>query len=153
MKRTGSMFALTDAFAALISSCTVMNKSMKEPNSRVDFTKNDFTISEQVSGTGQTTKVFDIDWYRLFHATNTASLSETHGNGEMINYAKIPVIGSFIIDETVNYALYDMMNKNPGYDIVFYPQYETRIRRPFLGLGIIYKKTTVKATARLAKFK
>lgn len=41
------------------------------------------------------------------------------------------------------------MNANPGYDVVVYPQYETKIERP-IGLGI-FKITTVKVTARLGK--
>jgi len=140
------------AFTSLISSCTVMNKSMREPYSRVDFVKSDFTISDQTSGVGKTTKVLCIDWYRLFHSEDAGTVVGESG-GKLINFSKIPVVGGFITDKTANYALYDMMNKAPGYDIVFYPQFETRIRKPILGLGFIYKKTTVKATARLAKFK
>jgi hypothetical protein len=45
------------------------------------------------------------------------------------------------------------MSKNPGYDVVFYPQYEKHVRRPILGIGFIYKKTTVIAKARLGKLK
>ena len=152
MKTKTLLLATTVAFASLISSCTVMNKSMREPYSRIDFVKSDFTISEQTSGTGATTKVLCIDWYRLFHTTDAGTVVGESG-GKLINFAKIPVVGGFITDKTANYALYDMMNKAPGYDIVFYPQFETKIRKPFLGLGFIYKKTTVKATARLAKFK
>jgi hypothetical protein len=42
------------------------------------------------------------------------------------------------------------MENNKGYDVVFYPQYEVTVRRP-IGLGFIYKVTTVKATTRLGK--
>jgi hypothetical protein len=46
-----------------------------------------------------------------------------------------------------------MMKNNPGYDVVFYPQYEAIVKRPVIGIGLIYKKITVKATARLGKMK
>jgi hypothetical protein len=45
------------------------------------------------------------------------------------------------------------MFTNPGYDVIFYPQYETKISKPALGLGFIVKITKVKTTARLGKLK
>jgi hypothetical protein len=44
------------------------------------------------------------------------------------------------------------MYTNPGYDVIFYPQYETIISKPLL-LGCIVKITKVKTTARLGKLK
>jgi len=41
------------------------------------------------------------------------------------------------------------MKKNPGYDVVLYPQFETK---KFV-IPFIYSKTKVKATARLGKIK
>jgi hypothetical protein len=43
-----------------------------------------------------------------------------------------------------------MMKKNPSYDVIFYPQYKTTIKRP-IGIGFLYKVITVKATARPGK--
>jgi hypothetical protein len=153
MKKIALGFASMIAFTALMSSCSTMNKSMREPNSRVDFTKNDFQLSEQVTGMAKSTKVLDIDWYRLFHKNDMAAVEGQGNNGELVNLSKIPVVGSFIADRTASYALYDMMNKNAGYDVIFYPQYEVKVHKPVLGIGLIYKKTTVKAMARLAKLK
>jgi len=132
---------------ALLASCTTMNRSMKEPNSRVDFTKADFSFSQQVSGTASSTKIIGIDWSRIF-------MGKT-GNIEgaiNISLATIPVIGTVLSDNTANYALYELMQANPGYDVVFYPQYETTSSKPII-IGFLYKKTTVKVTARLAKLK
>jgi len=70
-----------------------------------------------------------------------------------INMANIPVVGTMLLDRTANYALYELMLNNPGYDVIFYPQYETKIVRPILGIGFFTKITTVKATARLGKLK
>jgi hypothetical protein len=58
-----------------------------------------------------------------------------------------------VVDKTANYALYELMQKNPGWDVVFYPQFETKIEKPVLGIGFIYKTSTVTTTARLAKIK
>jgi len=146
--------ALIACAAITTSSCTVMNKTMREPYSRVDFVKSDFNISEQVSGTATTTKVIGIDWHRLFHSNDMGDVNGEYGNsGLSSSVAKVPVVGSFVIDKTAGYALYDMMNKTPGYDIVFYPQFDAHIKKPVLGIGFFYKKTTVTAKARLAKFK
>lgn len=61
----------------------------------------------------------------------------------------IPVIGSFFGDKTESYALHELITSNPGYDVVFYPQFETKKFAP--GLGLFYNVTTVKATARRGK--
>ena len=73
------------------------------------------------------------------------------GGINALSLSSIPVIGNYIGDKTSAYALHDMMENNQGYDVVFYPQYDTKVSRPFLGLGFIIKKTKVKATARLAR--
>lgn len=57
-----------------------------------------------------------------------------------------------MVDQTANIALCQMMTENPGYDVVYYPQIESTDFRP-VGIGLIYKETTVTVTARLAKLK
>jgi len=47
------------------------------------------------------------------------------------------------------YALFDLMEKNPGYDVVFYPQYETKIT----GIPLLFQKSQTTVKARLAKIK
>jgi hypothetical protein len=122
---------------------------MREPNVRVNLVADDFAVSDQVSGTASSTKILSIDWQRLFNNES----ADVNAGGANISLASIPVVGSTISDRTVNYALYNLMYQNPGYDVVIYPQYSTKVSRPFLGLGFIYSKTTVKATARLGKLK
>lgn len=130
---------------SLISSCTSTNKLMREPNSRVEFKKDDFTFSPQVTAEATSNQIFGIDFSRLFNQT-TGSVNPTAFN--------VPVFGSvfFAPSPAASYALYELFKKNEGYDVVFYPQYETTVKRP-IGLGFIYKKTTVKVTAKLAKVK
>lgn len=134
-----------------LSGCTATNHSMREPNANMQWEKADFSYSEQVSGEASTTRVFMIDWSRLFKK-ESGSIESTIAGSLPISLSDIPVIGGFITDRTVNYALYDMMQKNPGYDVVFYPRYETTVKSP-IGLSFIVHTTKVKATARLAKIK
>ena len=47
---------------------------------------------------------------------------------------------------------FKMMQQNPGYDVVIYPQVESYRHAPVLGTDI-YSKTTYKVTARLGKLK
>jgi hypothetical protein len=120
---------------------------MREPNSRLELVKSDFSLSDQVSATATTTTILGIDFKRLFNKkTGTV-------DGGSVSLSSIPVIGNAFSDKTSSYALYELMQKNPNYDVVLYPQYETKVIRPILGIGLIFKKTTVKASARLAQLK
>ncbi len=147
------------ALIAAFSSCTTMNHSMKHPNTLVNLNKSDFTLSDQVTAEATSTKILGIDFERLF----TKRMGTVEGGGigagssrgsiysQAISLAVIPVIGTFIGNKTANYSLFNMMKENPGYDVVFYPQFETKVFKPVLGIGFITKITTVKTTARLGK--
>ena len=148
MKKTLAILVL--AIGILSTSCSNINKSIREPNSRLNLEKKDFTFSDQVSGEATTTKILSIDWARLFHKESASNSNDNLRPSLPINIATVPVIGGFIIDPTSGYALHDMMKKNPGYDVVFYPQYEVTVKRP-IGIGFLYKVISVKATARLGK--
>ena len=133
---------------ATFASCTTLNHSMREPNTRVNFTKSDFSLSEQVSAEDKTVKILGIDFERLFKKETGV----VDNGASSISLANMPVIGNVLYDKTSNYALYNLMYTNPGYDVIFYPQYETKISKPLL-LGCIVKITKVKTTARLGKLK
>lgn len=149
MKKT-ILFIMTVVLVSF-TNCTNINKSIREPNTRVNLEKKDFTLSDQVSGEATTTQILGIDFARLFLKKSGTVNKDGVLNGPMgINLASIPVIGGYIINPTASYALYNIMENNKGYDVVFYPQYEVTVRRP-IGLGFIYKVTTVKATTRLGK--
>jgi hypothetical protein len=140
-------------FCALIisslffSSCTTLNRTIKEPNVRVELQKSDFSLSEQVSAEAKATKILGIDFERLF----TKKTATSEGSSSGISLATLPVVGNVLSDKTANYALYELLEANKGYDVIFYPQYETKVVKPFLGIGFIMKTTTVKTTARLGK--
>jgi len=137
------------AVIAAFSSCTTLNQSMREPNTKVNLNKSDFSLSEQVTAEATCTKILGIDFERLF--TKKTGKVDNGATLSLISLASIPVIGNFISDRTANYSLYNLMNGNPGYDVVFYPQYVTKVSRPVLGLGLILTITNVKTTARLGK--
>jgi hypothetical protein len=128
------------------SSCYTVNKTMREPFARVELEKDDFTLSDQVTAEAYSRTIFGIDFKRL-RKRNTGEIQSSSFN---INLANIPVVGNVITNKTANFALYELMNSNPGYDVVFYPQYETSVKRP-VWIGFFCRKTTVKVTARLAK--
>lgn len=128
-------------------SCSNLHTTMKEPNTRINFEKQDFDFSESLHAKVYSQRFFGIDFKRL-RKDSTGSLLNTSG----IPTLSIPVIGNVIPKGTSTYAIFKLMTNNPGYDIVFYPQYETLIEKPF-GLGLIYRKETVIVRARLAKIK
>lgn len=137
------------AVMSMLYSCTTIDHSMREPYTRLNLNKSDFKLSDQVSAEAKTTKIIGVDWGRLFmKKTGTV---DGGGGLASISLVSIPVIGNFVADKTANYALYELMSNNPGYDIVLYPQYETKVQKPILGLGFLTTITTVKATARLGK--
>ncbi len=150
MKKKFKLIYATLVCSIFLSSCTLMTKSMREPNNRVNFAKDDFTYSAQLSAEASSTKIFGIDFERLF-TKKTGSISGG-GASTMISLASIPVIGGFVGgDKTSSYALYKLMTDNAGYDIVFYPSFATTVKRPII--IPIFTITTVKVTAKLAKFK
>ena len=149
MKKNMKKIILMTVVLASMSSCSSLNQTMREPNTRLELTKNDFNLSDQVSATASTTRILTIDFARLFN-TRTGSIEH---DGAALSVASIPVIGNMIQDRTASYSLYELMKKNPNYDVVLYPQFETKVSAPFLGIGFIFKKTTVKVSSRLGQLK
>jgi hypothetical protein len=147
MKKVINLMGFVLIVLLMATSCTSLNQTMREPTSAVKFTKSDFSLSNQVSAQARTVTVLGIDWARLF----SKKTGDVNAGSSSINAASIPVIGNLVSDRTKNYALYNLMNQNEGYDVVFYPQYETKVQKPVLGLGFLTKITTVKTTARLGK--
>ena len=149
MKKAIIKITMFVSIVTAFSSCTTLKHSMREANVVLELSKSDFSLSQQVTADATCTKIFGIDFARL----QKSKTGVIEGGGVSISLGRIPVIGNFVADKTANYALYELMNSNPGYDVVFYPQFETKVVMPFFGLGFLTKITTVKATARLGKLK
>ena len=122
------------AFGA--TSCSSATKSMKEPNVRFELTSNDYVLSDLVSGEATVTRVFGIDWARLFNTTG----------GFIAN--NVSIVGAFLNQDEF-YALYDLIDKHPGYDFVMYPQTSVVTT----GVPGLFTTTKVKISARMAKLK
>ena len=129
-----SLIILLGVVALIASSCSAINQTMREPNVRFDLNSSDYVLSDAVTGEADVTLVFGIDWARLFKSTAGA-----------ISY---PVVGA-ILPSTTNYAIYDLMSKNPGYDFIMYPQVYTKETNV---IGIVITRH-IKVTARLGKLK
>ncbi|HOZ29316.1 MAG TPA: hypothetical protein PLL66_00195 [Bacteroidales bacterium] len=141
MKTRTIVLSLLAIFALSFSGCNYTMKSMKTSNNYVEFQKDDFTFSEQLTGEGTQTRILGIDWAHLFKS-ETASIVEA-------NAFNIPVIGNLPMGGSQAFAINDLMQKNSGYDVVFYPQYETQMT----GIPMLYQKTRTVVKARLAKIK
>lgn len=128
-----------------LGSCHTYRHSMREPNAYVEYHAEDFDLSEQVTGEATVVRVLGIDWQHLF---GTKEIGATPSFGTIIPYIGV----NFTIPSGANYALYNLMQKSPGYDVVVYPQVESHRHAPVLGTDI-YSKTTYKVTARLGKLK
>ena len=138
-----SMLLFCGIALLFMSSCHTYRHSMREPNAYIQYHAEDFTLSEQVTGEATVVRVLGIDWQHLF---GKKEIGDTPDFGTVI-----PVIG-VNVDNGANYALFRLMQKNPGYDVVIYPQVETYRHAPVLGTNI-YSRTTYKVTARLGKLK
>lgn len=138
-KQVLSAILFVGVVLTMLTGCTATNRSMRQPSALMQWEKSDFTYSPQVSAEASSTRILMIDWARL--------LKKETGDAGVLS---LPVIGSLLNDPTSSYAMYKLMNDNPGYDVIFYPQYE--VKHSFPGpLAFIYQKTTAKVTARLAK--
>ena len=129
--------------ALFLTSCNSYRHTMREPNNHVEFVASDFELSDAVTGEATVTNVLGIDWSRIFGTTH---------DGFVTSRYDIPIVGTLVVNNGINAALYDMMQKNPGYDVVFYPQVESYRHAPILGTDL-YSTTTYKVTARLGKLK
>lgn len=135
------LLLLISAFALLSASCVSTHQSLVSSKPEIQLKPENLEITEPMEAMATTIRVFGIDWERLLGG-RTASISR----GSV--YSTIAVF-----DATDQYALYNLLKQNPGYDMILYPQFTTVKRKPFLGLGLIYSVTEVKVSARMAKLK
>ncbi len=135
-----------------LASCTSVNRSMREPNTVLELYADDFDLSSQVSASAKSTRIFGLDFERLFKQETGSVVGGAIALSPTALIASVPVIGSFVNDPTAQYALYNLMEANAGYDVIMYPSYKTTIQKPLLGLPI-FTISTVEVTAKLGKMK
>ena len=149
---SGSRFmTVVSLLAATVyfSSCTTMGRGMREANTRVELQKEDFTLSAQVTGSATQTKIIGIDFERLFTKKQAEAIPGGMDGGGSIASIIMPLVGAYLPSsgKVYSYALYDLYDKNPGYDALFYPSFE----RERFGFLFLYSKETVTVTGRLGK--
>jgi hypothetical protein len=132
------------------TSCKTVNKTMREPSTRLELEREDFELSSQVYSSASTTRILGIDWSRLF--ASKGGMVGTPLAPASFQGVLMPIIGNVMMDRTTSYALYKIMEENPGFDVILYPQYTTTVERP-IGIGFLLKTTTVEVTARLGKLR
>lgn len=158
-------FGFLFACLYLCLGCQITHHTMKSPDYHIEFYKGDFDYSKQVAAEATVTRVFMIDWKRLFSwqsariTSDEVPVSEQHINlnGNVLledlaggfSIPVIPVIGEVDKGRASAYALYNLMQENPGYDLVIYPQFSSK---SFV-IPVFYSKKTVMVKARLAKIK
>ncbi|MBN1182921.1 MAG: hypothetical protein JXB49_11580 [Bacteroidales bacterium] len=136
------VFALIAVCSAVLMSCSTSTRSMKEAASYIEFTASDFEYSDQVTGEATQVKIVGIDFARLF--------SKKYGEiNAPAGTLSLPIIGNYMNGMVNLYALYNIYQDNPGYDVILYPTYESKKT----GIPVIFVTTKVKVTARLGKLK
>lgn len=119
----------------LASSCSTTFRTMREPNVRFELTGNDYVLSDEAVGEASVLYVLGVDWKRLFGHTDRAEFDA-------------PVMGlTNIVKGAETYAIYDLMQKNPGYDFVMYPQFT----KTYKSFPLLYSRVNVKVKARMGK--
>jgi len=145
MKKKSFYIVIFIGLIGLLSSCSISNRTLKTPNYHIEFEKADFEYSDQLSAQATSVRILGIDWERLFNM-KMGQIEQDGPASYPVPFA-VPVIGDYGKGVVSSYALYNLMQENPGYDVVIYPQYEA----DNFVVPIFYSKKTVKVTARLAK--
>lgn len=140
---------------------------MREANYQLWLHHEDLAYSPQLIGKADQTKILFLDFERLFGKKkwefgNFGDLPtdpfnpnvNVNANGAIVNSEAVinavinGVIGVSSVSRVEQMAMYDLMSKNPGYDMVMFPQFTSR-RKWF----IIGSKTEVVCKAKLASLK
>ena len=143
MKKTNKLLSIFIA-TILLSSCTTINKTVKQPFSGVEIKMSDFSLSEQQSASATSVTILGIDFERLF-------IKKMGGDGSLAS--SLPIIGQYLSDPTTSYAMYDLLENDNSADFIFYPQIEKKSICPIIGICFINRITTVEVKARTGTFK
>ena len=126
------LYAIIIVTFASLTSCSVSTQLMREHNTFVVLGKDDFIISKQV----QTEVQPKLSPFSIKSGTVATDGFKMHS---------FPIIGGLFgkrMSKAETFALYQLMQENPGYDVIFYPQF---ISTQSLG------KSRVLVKARLGK--
>lgn len=139
MKRLMLFFAAV-LVAVTLGSCVSTHSSIANSTPQIQLKPEHLDITEHKEATAVTMRIFGVDWERLFSSRSATIRGSVYTN-----------LLSF--DRTDEYAVYNLLKQNDGYDMVLYPKFNKVVRKPVLGIGGICTITEVKVTARMAKLK
>jgi hypothetical protein len=155
-----------------VFSCKISRNSMREANYQLWLHLEDLDLSERVTGKASQNKVFLVDWERLFgkksyeyggfgdlpsDPTSSNVSSQISGSGIQAGQGSVQtafnvmlngVIGLTSASRVEQMAMYDLIQKNPGYDLVMFPTFQTHKKWFVIG-----SNTEVICTAKLGKLK
>lgn len=131
MKKVMPIYGVVLFAAVFFSSLTTLGETMREPDVVVKSTKDDFSISDQVSAEARSTKIIRNNYESLV----IRRMGYMDDGAALLSLAGLSVTDEVVYDKTSNAAHFELMRANAGYDVIFYPQYEKRVIRPILGLG------------------
>lgn len=135
------LFLLVATVIAMsFGSCVSTHSSIASTMPEIQLKPEHLEVTAPMEATAVTTRIIGVDWERLF-SKRTATIRGT-------------VYSSIVsFDKTDEYAIFNLLRQNEGYDMVLYPKFERVERKPVLGIGMIYSVTEVKVSARMAKLK
>lgn len=146
MKKVFVRFFMLAGVVTLLSSCSTANLGVSKANVYYEFGRNDMDVSAQKTAEAKQIKVFGIDFLRLFKKES----GNFNADGYAGEFSSIPLVGSYINPTKVqNYALFNLLQQEPGFDFVLYPRFEQKST----GIPLLFVVTKTKVTARLGKIK
>ena len=121
------------ALLMLAAGCSTTTKIISKPaNSRVVFKGHNFDFTGLVSAEAKQTKFLMLDWSRLTGKSNGA-ISGSKGKVKLIS---VPIIGESPSKQIESLALYNLLQENPGYDVILNPLTLFKRETPFFRIGI-----------------
>lgn len=125
----------------LTTSCSMKMNGMSDANAQLNLTSDDVTISETKEAKATEKLILAVDWKRIFKK----EVGEVRRRGSGFS---IPIIsGSTSFTRAEAYAIYKLLQENPDYDAVLYPQFSGQAK----GLFPFFLKTDVTVKAKLVK--
>lgn len=128
--------------AFIMSSCSYRMNGMSNSNAQLNLTSDDVEISEVKEVSSVEKLVLGVDWKRI----GKKEVGQVRRKSSGI---PVPVIGANSFSRTEAYALYKLLEENPGYDAILYPQFSGQVK----GFLPFFQKTNLTVKAKLVRVK
>jgi hypothetical protein len=145
MKKVLKSIFLVAFVALLLGSCSSTLSTINQPDSPVEFKATDFKFSDRVSIEVTINKGY-LGFFGDNEYKNTQGEIVKAGSADGL-LGMIPIIGDVASDKDKGFAIYEMLKKYPGYDVILYPSYTIKSE------GVFPCTKTIKMSAKLGKLK